>query len=67
MLPEKTPIFFKETAVDHNFTLSERFKFWQKIKQMLKQYPEAELLLFKTYLHSSSVLSSNNNRAYSKK
>ena len=29
--------------------------------------PEAELLLFENYLHSSSTLSSKNNRTYSKK
>ena len=32
-----------------------------------KQHPEAELLLFKYYSHSSSTLSSRNNRTYSKK
>ena len=32
-----------------------------------KQHPEAELLLFKKYLLSSSTLSSKNNRAYSQK
>ena len=32
-----------------------------------KQHPEAELLLFENYSHSSSTLSSNNNRIYSKK
>ena len=32
-----------------------------------KQHPKAELLLFKNYSHSSSTLSSRNNRTYSKK
>ena len=32
-----------------------------------KQYPEAELLLFENYSHSSSMLSSKNRRIYSKK
>ena len=32
-----------------------------------KQHSEIELLLFENYLHSSSTLSSKNNRAYSKK
>ena len=32
-----------------------------------KQHPEAELLLFENYSHSSSTLSSKNNRTYSKK
>ena len=32
-----------------------------------KQQPEAELLLFENYSHSSSMLSSKNDRTYSKK
>ena len=32
-----------------------------------KQHPEAELLVFENYSHSSSTLSSENNRAYSEK
>ena len=32
-----------------------------------KQHPEAELLLFENYSHSSSTLSSKNNRTYSEK
>ena len=32
-----------------------------------KQHPEAELWLFENYSHSSSTLSSKNNRTYSKK
>ena len=32
-----------------------------------KQHPEAELLLFENYSHSSSTLSSNNDRIYSEK
>ena len=32
-----------------------------------KENPEAELLLFENYSHSSSTLSSNNNRTYSEK
>ena len=32
-----------------------------------RQQPEAELLLFENYSHSSSTLSSKNNRSYSKK
>ena len=42
------------------------FANWQKIKQMLK-HPKAELLLFENYSHSSSTLSSKNNKTYSKK
>ena len=37
-----------------------------KIKQMLKQHPKDELLLFENYLHSSSTFSSKN-KIYSKK
>ena len=40
---------------------------WQKNQANAKQHPEAELLLFENYLHSSSSLSSKNNRRYSKK
>ena len=32
-----------------------------------KQHPQAELLLFENYSHSSSPLSNKNNRTYSKK
>ena len=32
-----------------------------------KQHPEAELLLLENYSHSSSMLSSESNRTYSKK
>ena len=32
-----------------------------------KQHPEAELLLFESYSHSSSTLSSKNTRTHSKK
>ena len=32
-----------------------------------KQHPEAELLLLENYLHSSYMLSSQNNTTYSKK
>ena len=39
---------------------------WQKNWAKAKQHPEAELLLFENYLLSSSMLSSRNNRAYSK-
>ena len=39
----------------------------KKIKQLLKQHPEDELLLFENYSHSSSTLSSKYNRAYSKR
>ena len=34
---------------------------------MAKQHSEAERLLFETYSHSSSTLSSKNNTTYSKK
>ena len=33
----------------------------------VKQHPDAELLLFENYSHSSSTLSSKNNRTCSKK
>ena len=32
-----------------------------------KQHPEAELLLFENFSHSSSTLSNKNNRTYSEK
>ena len=32
-----------------------------------KQHPDVELLLFENYSHSSSTLSSKNDRTYSKK
>ena len=37
-----------------------------KNKANAKQHPDAELLLFENYSHSSSTLSSKNNRRYSK-
>ena len=38
-----------------------------KSQANIKQHHEAELLLFENYSHSSSTLSSKNNRVYSKK
>ena len=38
-----------------------------KNQSKAKQHPEAELLLFENYSLSSSTLSPNNNREYSKK
>ena len=40
---------------------------WQKNQANAKQNPEAELLLFENYSHSSSKLSCKNNGTYSKK
>ena len=40
---------------------------WLKNQANAKQDPKTELLLFENYSHSSSTLSSKNNRAYSKK
>ena len=39
----------------------------EKNQANAKQHPEAELLLFENYSHSSFTLSSRNNRTYSKK
>ena len=38
-----------------------------KCQANAKQHPEAELLLFENYSHSSFTLSSKNNSTYSKK
>ena len=38
-----------------------------KITRSFKQHPEAVLLLFENYSHSSSMLSFNSNSTYSKK
>ena len=40
---------------------------WQKNQANVKQHPEAEPLLSEKYSHPSSMLSSKNNRTYSKK
>ena len=56
----------------HAFFISNTFISNVKLKLAknqanFKQHPQAELLLFENYLHSSPTLSSKNNRTYSKK
>ena len=56
----------------HAFFISNTFISNVKLKLAknqanFKQHPQAELLLFENYLHSSLTLSSKNNRTYSKK
>ena len=48
------------------FISDARLKF-PKNQTNAKQHPQAELLLFENYSHSSSTLSFKNNRTYSKK
>ena len=55
-----TPFFISDT-----FKSNARLKL-AKNQANAKQHPEAELLLFEIYSHSSSTLSSKNNRTYSK-
>ena len=38
-----------------------------KTQSNIKQHPETKLWIFESYSHSSSTLSSKNNRTYSKK
>ena len=61
-----------EVYVVHTFFISSTFISNARLKLIknqanAKQHLEAELLLFENYSHSSSTLSSKNNRAYSKK
>ena len=50
-----------------NFCKQQQAEIGKKNQANAKQNPEAELLLFENYSHSSSTLSSKNNRTYSKK
>ena len=52
--------------ISNTFISNTRLKL-AKNQANAKQNPEAELLLFENYSHSSSTLSSKNNRTYSKK
>ena len=52
--------------ISNTFTSNVRLKL-AKDKANAKQHPEAELLPFENYSHSSSTLSSKRNRAYSEK
>ena len=52
--------------VSNTFISNARLKL-AKNQANAKQHPEAELLLFENYSHSSSTLSSKNNSTYSKK
>ena len=60
--------FTKEHAffINNTFISNSKLKL-TKNKTNAKQHPEAELLLFESYSHSSSTLSFKNNRVYSKK
>ena len=55
------PFFISNTFVSNARVILE------KNQANAKQHPEAELLLFENYSHSSFTLSPKNNRAYSKK
>ena len=62
--------FSLTTIKVHAFSISNTFisNAWLKLAKIqanAKQPPEAELLLFDNYSHSSSTLSSRNNRTYS--
>ena len=52
--------------ISNTFISNDRLKLAKK-QANAKQHPEAELLLFENYSHSSYTLSSKNNRTYSKK
>ena len=54
-------------SVIHDFFISNTWLKLAKNQANAKQHPEAELLLSENYSHSSSTLSSNNNRTYSPK
>ena len=56
----------KPSSVLHAFISNVRLKLAKK-RAKAKQHPEAELLLFENHSLSTSTLSSNNNRRYSKK
>ena len=63
---------FLQYASLHSFFISNTFISNARLKLAknqanAKQHPEAELLTSENYWHSSSTLSSNNNRTYSKK
>ena len=52
--------------INNNFICNARLKL-VKNEANAKQPPEAELILFENYSHSSFMSSSKNNRAYPKK
>ena len=52
--------------ISNTFISNARLKM-AKIQENAKQHPEAELLLFENYSHSSYTISCRNNRTYSKK
>ena len=52
--------------ISHTFISKARLKL-VKNQANANEYPEAELLLFENYSHSSSMWSSKSNRTYSKK
>ena len=52
--------------ISNTFISNARLKL-TKNQANAKQHPEAQLLTSENYWHSSSTLSSNNNRTYSKK
>ena len=58
---------FLQYASLHAFFISNARLKLAKSQANAKQHPEAKLLTCKNCLHSSSTLSSNNNRTYSKK
>ena len=50
--------------ISNTFISNAKFKL---AKNKAKQHPEAELLIFENYSHTSFTLPSKNNRTYSKK
>ena len=52
--------------ISNTFIRNARLKL-AKNQASAKQHPDADILLFENYSHSSSTLSSKNNRSYSKK
>ena len=62
MLDKSYTLFF----ISNTFITNARLQM-AKNQANAKQHSEAKLLLFENYTHSSSTLSSKNNRTYSKK
>ena len=50
-----------------HFYMQRQAEIGKKNQAVARQHPETELLLFENYSHSSSTLSSKDNRIYSKK
>ena len=71
--PEKTPnmvlifFLFRVHFISNTLIRKARLKLPKKNQANHKQHPEAELLLFKNYTHSSWTLSPKRNKTYSKK